>query len=173
MKYSSPTPEEILAFSEKYARRLFSSSRWQKADREDFTQELVIKLLRAAKRYDPNKNVPWEAYAHVISRGALLDFYRKINDHETLLWESNESDDGLSTEDQIGNLLAVEDFIDLTPKEIVQWSRQFNLQQRKVIICLALGYSRSEISRILGVTEGRITKIIRPIQMTLLLQNER
>lgn len=166
-KYSPPSPEEILAFSEKYARRMYKSERWQKFDREDFSQELAIKLLRAAERYDSKKNVPWSAYAHIIARGAFLDWYRRINNHETLLWDTSNDSAEFGADELFENLLAVEDFVDFTPKEIVEWSKQFSVPKRKVIICLALGYTRSETARLIGVTEGRVTRIIRGIQGTL------
>lgn len=170
-EYSSPTPEEILAFSEKYARRMYKSDRWQKFDREDFTQELAIKLLRAADRY--NKRIPWRPYAYIIARGAYLDWYRRINNHEELMWDHGSgdwNDDSMSS--AWDNLLVTYDFIDLTPHEIIKWSKQFNEQRRKVIICLTLGYTNSEIARILGVSEGRITKIIHAIRRQIVSQNE-
>lgn len=170
MDFSSPSPEEILAFSENYAKRMYVSRRWQKVDREDFAQELAIKLIRAAVRYDPNKKVPWGAYANIVARGALLDWYRKINNHEELSLNSFGEDDSDYLNDKWESLFSTEDFVDLTPSEIIEWSKQFPEQRQKVIICLAMGYNRTETARILGVSQSRVTRLIRAIQTQLISQ---
>jgi len=165
-EFSSPPPEEILAFSVRYSRRL--RGRWNESDREDFAQELAIRLLRAAERFDKSRSVPWTAYSHIIARGMLLDFYSRINNNETLEWQTHHNDDdGHSVWD---SLFVTEDFIDLTPSEIVKWSKQFGTTKQKVIICLALSYTQAETARILGLNERVVSNHIQGIQASILSQ---
>lgn len=54
-----------------WARRISRIATW--TSQEDLIQEGVIGLINAVRKFDPNRNVPFERYASPYIRGAILD----------------------------------------------------------------------------------------------------
>lgn len=51
-------------------------------ERSDLEQVAAIGLIKAARRYDPSANIPFEAYAWILISGELMHY---IRDHEHLV----------------------------------------------------------------------------------------
>ncbi len=49
--------------------------------RDDIESAAIIGLIAAVDRYDPERGVPFEGYAGLRIRGAILDELRKLDDH--------------------------------------------------------------------------------------------
>jgi RNA polymerase sigma factor for flagellar operon FliA len=49
--------------------------------RDDVESAAVIGLINAVDRYDPDRGVPFEGYAGLRIRGAILDELRRLDDH--------------------------------------------------------------------------------------------
>jgi RNA polymerase sigma factor for flagellar operon FliA len=49
--------------------------------RDDIESAAIIGLIAAVDRYDPDRGVPFEGYAGLRIRGAILDELRKLDDH--------------------------------------------------------------------------------------------
>jgi RNA polymerase sigma factor for flagellar operon FliA len=52
--------------------------------RDDIESAAIIGLIAAVDRYDPDRGVPFEGYAGLRIRGAILDELRKLDDHTRL-----------------------------------------------------------------------------------------
>ncbi len=51
------------------------------AGRDDIESAALIGLINAVDRYDPERGVPFEGYAGLRIRGAVLDELRRLDDH--------------------------------------------------------------------------------------------
>ena len=49
--------------------------------RDDIESAAIVGLIAAVDRYDPERGVPFEGYAGLRIRGAILDELRKLDDH--------------------------------------------------------------------------------------------
>lgn len=49
--------------------------------RDDIESAALVGLINAVDRYDPNRGVPFEGYAGLRIRGAVLDELRRVDDH--------------------------------------------------------------------------------------------
>lgn len=57
-------------------------------DREDLVSAGTVGLIDAIDRYDPDRRVPFEAYAATRIRGAVLDEIRRLNVYGRAVWRA-------------------------------------------------------------------------------------
>jgi len=69
--------------------------------RDDVESAALIGLINAVDRYDPERGVPFEGYAGLRIRGAILDELRRLDDH-TRDERRRARDDAADTEPEIG-----------------------------------------------------------------------
>ncbi len=69
---------------------------------DDIESAAIVGLIAAVDRYDPDRGVPFEGYAGLRIRGAILDELRKLDDHTRLERQKARTAAAADTEPEIG-----------------------------------------------------------------------
>lgn len=168
---STEARERLILEYAPFARRLvarMSVAQRSVAQREDLVSVGVIGMIQAVDRYDPDKRVPFEAFAAVRVRGAVIDELRRLSvvsrdrdvpglppalSIDTLVAE------GLEPCDEDAGL--IDPLLDADLREDLAASLQ-TLPSRERFVLHAYYIERRrmcEIGKDLGLTEARVSQI--------------
>jgi RNA polymerase sigma factor (sigma-70 family) len=136
--------------------------RYSGPEAEDISQEIMVALVKARKRYRPEKG-DWEAYAWKYARGAVRSYYReqitsngvrqgrngeavRFVSHDDLLHEPGSEDIHWQLDEE-------DAFADLTTRE------------RFIVLCLNAGYTKTEVARMLGINATKVGFILNRLRL--------
>ncbi|HKW79100.1 MAG TPA: sigma-70 family RNA polymerase sigma factor [Candidatus Limnocylindria bacterium] len=105
--------ERYLPLARNVARRAPMTSAL--ADADDMTSAATLGLIDAIDRFEPGRGVPFEGYAVLRIRGAVIDELRRLDERgrsEEPEFKRTLSLDGLSEDDWIGALATVDSSVD-------------------------------------------------------------
>ena len=181
-------PEKIKKYIDVIAFNKFNYNQGSRIDREDLTQEAYYHCLKAMKRFDPTKGIDISTYLRYRIVGSMTDLQRKLGTPFTYYRESTHrkyhrgkfvSLDAMTDHRGI-RYDAVEDgrqpneywtISKIWLKKKIDYLIEKNIltKNEKLVIRLFLDYkNQREIGDILGVTESRISQILKAIQLKIL-----
>jgi RNA polymerase sigma factor (sigma-70 family) len=160
--------EEHLAYVKYIATYVHNKYPIRGLDLEDVIQEGVLGLFDAYKRFDPKREVAFTTYARYRIKGAILDSFRRwlpcdhqiaqddrielINSFE---YASREAERSRCTEDLTDALRGID--IKDTVSKLLQTITNKEATVVKLSVCS--GYTRQEISELLGISKAEISKL--------------
>jgi len=131
---------------------------------EDFHQEARIGLWKAAKAFDPNKNIKFASYAVPCIRNAcsmlirqnskytrlsVVSFGESLPSAENITYADTIPDNSNSIGDLLGECAIKEAFAKLSKRELT------------IIQHLVAGRNQAEIGRELGISQPHVSRIVR------------
>lgn len=80
-------------------------------ERDDLISAGVVGLIDAVDRFDPSRGVPFEAFARVRVRGAILDELRRLDGRGRLFWRRMR--EGVIDEDEAADALSLDRLVEI------------------------------------------------------------
>ncbi len=146
-------------------------------DFDDLVSEGTLGLINALELWDPEKGAKFSTYAGIRIRGQMLDAHRKSFLHSRtdqrqglpfpkyvhLDAASYEDDEELFHDLVPGKFLSEQDLINRLDVTLV-WEKMWHrlrAGEKKTVKLIRSGMTQVEASRVLGVTESRVSQIYR------------
>ena len=138
--------EEIIAKWKNSLFRFFDRSIRNKADAEDLTQRVFIRVYQSAPRYQPKAK--FSSYLFTIARNLLIDEIKKKQRQQTSTYSDDWAQEGL--EEQKEGLKDWNEILDFAMKEIPEY------YSTALLLRVQRELSYGEIAEIMKVSESRI-----------------
>ena len=148
---------DIIEMGDRCYRILNANYHFEPDDRDDIQQEISMALLRAHKSFDPIKG-SWFAYAYRFALGAVKTYYRegvRVAAH----WSRSRLEvDHTTPYEELLHEVSTED--SYTAVELEEGLEPFNLQEKRLIVLIMMGYSIRDAARISGISIHTGARII-------------
>jgi len=139
---------------------------------EELKQEISVALLEARERFDPEK-AKWSTYAGLRSRGAAIDFLRRVIPYSQRYILLLDKPVNIFSEEESETMM---DYFthtrdDQTQIEVMELLNGINERYKRIILCLIFGYRQNEIAQMLGLSEDRVWQLTKTIRENLAEEN--
>jgi RNA polymerase sigma factor (sigma-70 family) len=151
-----------LPYIRKIAYRIFK--KYRICPYEDLVGYGCIGLVKAFQKYEKNKNDSFKHYISNIVEFAMIDGVRNFGwfsdkscqDKSMDSIEANDIENRFIVDVDMSNKLELKLFIDSLPSQ----------REKKIVECLASGYTQREIAQNVGLTESRISQLVKGMTET-------
>lgn len=164
------TDSQLVECGDLAFRKLNRMYRFSHRDVDDIRQEIYMALMRARKRYHPERG-SWGAYSFRFALGAVRDYFRKTVTGTGAHWQrSRPNEEGghgaavwLVAHDDLLYETGVEDSHDYLDDHYLL--EPLSDRERFLVLCLNAGYNETEAAKMLGVTPSRVTHMLSNLRL--------
>ncbi len=148
----------------------------QGVEKEDLYQEGRIALYNSFKAFDPNRNVPFYAFANTCIRHGLIGYLRKFSSKANKMFYESLSLDAYVSEDVTiynSEVLADDRTISALSKydekfgELYLYSSEINNFEKNLLVLQVAGYSYTETARRLSCSVKKVDNTLQKIKRLL------